>query len=115
MACSAVPGQSWAPVVVILSQSDAGPLQPSQTTSLAAAGEKGSHRMCGIAGVVGRGECVPPQDLLERLGQCMLHRGPDGAGYHRGPGVDLVSRRLRIIDLETGDQPLRNEDDSVTV
>src|SRR5438067_2506248 len=56
--------------------------------------------MCGIGGGVSSGGGAP---------------GPDGAGYHVGPGVGLVSRRLRIIDLETGDQPIRNEDGSVSV
>ena len=70
--------------------------------------------MCGIGGVVNSSGSVPALELLERLGDAMRHRGPDGAGYHRGPGVGLVSRRLRIIDLQTGDQPIRNEDESIS-
>ncbi len=45
----------------------------------------------------------------------MVHRGPDSAGVHRAEGVALGIRRLRIIDLETGDQPIYNEDRSVAV
>ncbi len=43
------------------------------------------------------------------------HRGPDARGLHLGPGVGLGIQRLRVIDLVTGDQPIRNEDGSVTV
>src|SRR5438477_8678040 len=71
--------------------------------------------MCGIGGVVGTGDLPPDRQLLEQIGAAQRHRGPDGAGYHLGPGVGLVSRRLRIIDLATGDQPLYNEDSSVAV
>lgn len=45
----------------------------------------------------------------------ILHRGPDGEGFHLAPGVGLGIRRLAIIDLETGDQPITNEDESVIV
>ena len=43
------------------------------------------------------------------------HRGPDSRGIHRSNGVALGIQRLRIIDLETGDQPIYNEDRSVAV
>jgi asparagine synthase (glutamine-hydrolysing) len=43
------------------------------------------------------------------------HRGPDGDGFYLGPGIQMGVRRLSIIDLETGDQPISNEDESVTV
>src|SRR5262245_32684384 len=43
------------------------------------------------------------------------HRGPDSRGIHRGAGVSLGIQRLRVIDLETGDQPIYNEDRSVAV
>jgi asparagine synthase (glutamine-hydrolysing) len=45
----------------------------------------------------------------------MLHRGPDSGGFHLTPGVGLGIRRLSIIDLETGDQPISSEDGKVTV
>src|SRR5881397_2328726 len=45
----------------------------------------------------------------------LSHRGPDDDGFHLGPGVGLGMRRLRIIDLQTGRQPIRNEDGSVWV
>ncbi len=71
--------------------------------------------MCGIGGVVDATGRAPDQALLRQIGDAQAHRGPDGAGYHLGPGVGLVSRRLRIIDLETGDQPIRNEDETISV
>ena len=45
----------------------------------------------------------------------LKHRGPDGSGLHVEPGVGLGHRRLAIIDLEGGRQPLGNEDGSVLV
>jgi asparagine synthase (glutamine-hydrolysing) len=43
------------------------------------------------------------------------HRGPDGDGFHYAPGVGLAMRRLAVIDLNTGDQPIPNEDQSVWI
>src|SRR5690606_11568201 len=45
----------------------------------------------------------------------LRHRGPDGFGFHRAPGVGLAHARLSIIDLTTGDQPISNETGSVQV
>jgi asparagine synthase (glutamine-hydrolysing) len=53
--------------------------------------------------------------LLERMNESQHHRGPDEGGKHVEPGVGLGHRRLSIIDLSTGQQPLFNEDDSVCV
>ncbi len=72
--------------------------------------------MCGIAGMMDlRGGRVPDRDLLERMTNTLRHRGPDGSGLHVEPGVGLGHRRLAIIDLEGGRQPLGNEDGSVLV
>jgi asparagine synthase (glutamine-hydrolysing) len=46
---------------------------------------------------------------------CIMHRGPDSAGYHVAGRVGLGMRRLRIIDLKTGDQPIFNEDRSLAI
>ena len=54
-------------------------------------------------------------ELLSRMNETQLHRGPDAAGLHVEPGLGLGHRRLSIIDLATGQQPLRNEDGSVIV
>ena len=61
----------------------------------------------------GRGEV--DEELLARMNQSVFHRGPDEGGVHREPGLGLGHRRLSIIDLSTGQQPLYNEDRSVVV
>jgi asparagine synthase (glutamine-hydrolysing) len=72
--------------------------------------------MCGIAGVLyADPERAPASEVLEAMGQAIGHRGPDGVGFWRERGVGLVHRRLAIIDLEGGRQPLENEDGSVQV
>ncbi|MBI1398195.1 MAG: amidotransferase 1, exosortase A system-associated [Betaproteobacteria bacterium] len=72
--------------------------------------------MCGIVGIV---DCVSRREidrgLLAALNQTQLHRGPDGGGLHVEPGVGLGHRRLAIIDVATGQQPLFNEDGTVAV
>ncbi len=72
--------------------------------------------MCGIAGIVPDDPAkVPEKPLLERMATALRHRGPDGFGFHVGPGIGLAHARLSIIDLSTGDQPIRNETGSVQV
>ncbi len=72
--------------------------------------------MCGIAGLFDlTGQREFPLVLVERINNIQSHRGPDEAGVHREPGVALAHRRLSIIDLSTGQQPLFNEDHSVVV
>ena len=62
-----------------------------------------------------RGERKPDAELLGRMTHKLDHRGPDSAGYFVGPYVALGFRRLSIIDLESGDQPIYNEDGSVVL
>src|SRR5687767_12883215 len=72
--------------------------------------------MCGIVGVMdmtGRREIS--RELVSRMNETQHHRGPDAGGLHLEPGVGLGHRRLSIIDLSTGQQPLYNEDGSVVV
>ena len=72
--------------------------------------------MCGIVGIVDlRGRREIDRDLLVRMNESQHHRGPDEVGLHVEPGVGLGHRRLSIIDLSTGQQPLYNEDRSVVV
>lgn len=68
--------------------------------------------MCGIAGYVSEDEC-PEAAVLERMGRLMRHRGPDDQGLLLDGDVGLVHRRLSIVDLATGHQPVLNEDESV--
>ena len=72
--------------------------------------------MCGIAGRFNddRGHDVDPQRLAA-MTDAVTHRGPDAAGYFHAPGIGLGHRRLSIIDLATGDQPMGNEDGQVQV
>lgn len=68
--------------------------------------------MCGIAGMVG----FPLERALPRVTEALRrleHRGPDGVGVHESERAVLGMRRLSIIDLEGGDQPIYNEDHSV--
>lgn len=72
--------------------------------------------MCGISGLFDTtGQRDYPRDLIERINNIQSHRGPDEAGIHQEPGIALGHRRLSIIDLATGQQPLPNEDSSVWV
>ncbi len=72
--------------------------------------------MCGLAGIFDLDEARPVDGgLLARMTGALVHRGPDGEGYFREPGCGLGHRRLSIIDLEGGAQPLFNEDESVAV
>jgi asparagine synthase (glutamine-hydrolysing) len=66
--------------------------------------------MCGIAGVVGS---KATRELVERMCSTIAHRGPDSDGFLVHPGVALGMRRLSIIDLSTGDQPIHNEDNTI--
>ena len=72
--------------------------------------------MCGIAGYVmvdlPRGE---QPTVLESMAAVIVHRGPDEGGFHREPGVQLAHRRLSIVDLSTGQQPMANEDGQVWI
>lgn len=68
--------------------------------------------MCGIAGVVTPGS-IPDRDLVVRMAEQVRHRGPDDAGCHVAPDIGLGFRRLAIIDLEGGNQPVFNRDGTV--
>jgi asparagine synthase (glutamine-hydrolysing) len=72
--------------------------------------------MCGIAGVVdlAGGRHVPP-GTIEAMAQALVHRGPDEDGFFVRPGLALANRRLSIVGLADGRQPLYNEDRTVAV
>jgi asparagine synthase (glutamine-hydrolysing) len=71
--------------------------------------------MCGICGLVSLNGRPADRALLERMNSALVHRGPDSDGVFVEDGVGVAARRLAIIDLATGDQPLSNEDGSVVV
>src|SRR5207244_2406688 len=70
--------------------------------------------MCGICGVAG-GDPADGRDLIRRMCAAMVHRGPDDEGGVHLDGVTLGMRRLSIIDLAGGHQPMHNEDSTVWV
>src|SRR5437879_9399514 len=70
--------------------------------------------MCGIAGFYLR-ERQAELPLLRAMCDQIRHRGPDDEGFHIDGGCGIGMRRLSIIDLSTGHQPISNEDDSVWV
>ena len=67
--------------------------------------------MCGICGILTRNpSLVPDRGLLEGMRDLIAHRGPDGAGLYVSPGVGLGHRRLSIVDLAQGQQPMYSHD-----
>jgi asparagine synthase (glutamine-hydrolysing) len=72
--------------------------------------------MCGIAGIVNLSRPAPiDPDVLRHMADALTHRGPDEDGYLQRPGLGLANRRLSIVGLADGRQPIFNEDRSVSV
>jgi asparagine synthase (glutamine-hydrolysing) len=72
--------------------------------------------MCGIAGAIDlTGKRQLPMDVLRAMAEAIVHRGPDEQGFFRQNGVSLASRRLSIVGLADGQQPITNESGSVVV
>ena len=71
--------------------------------------------MCGIAGIVRWDHRPVREDEIRAMCGAMVHRGPDDEGIHIGDGVAIGMRRLSIIDLAHGHQPISNEDGSVWI
>jgi asparagine synthase (glutamine-hydrolysing) len=71
--------------------------------------------MCGIAGILDLAGRPVSADEVASMCAALTHRGPDAEGRYVRGGVGLGMRRLAIIDLETGDQPIANEDGTVRV
>jgi len=72
--------------------------------------------MCGICGIAWSDPKRPVSaETLKRMSDSLRHRGPDSEGFLAAPGIGFGFRRLSIVDLKTGDQPISNEDGSVTV
>ncbi len=72
--------------------------------------------MCGLVGYIDlRNERRAEKDLLLRMTETIVHRGPDSSGYFIDGNFGMGFRRLKIIDLESGDQPLYNEDASIVL
>ena len=65
--------------------------------------------MCGIAGIMGSNRV----DAIKKMTDIMIHRGPDDSGYYHDDDISLGQRRLSIIDINHGRQPISNEDDTL--
>src|SRR4029450_639294 len=73
--------------------------------------------MCGIAGILdltGQ-QRTAADEVIRRMAHAILHRGPDEEGFYRRPGLVMASRRLSIVGLADGQQPMTNEDGSAHV
>ncbi|MFZ1042010.1 MAG: asparagine synthase (glutamine-hydrolyzing), partial [Anaerolineales bacterium] len=55
------------------------------------------------------------REVLQKMNAAIMHRGPDSDGFHIAEGIGLAMRRLAIIDVKGGDQPISNEDDSIWI
>ena len=72
--------------------------------------------MCGLTGIFEQDRRRPVDErILRRMTQSVAHRGPDGDGFHVEPGLGLGHRRLSVIDVVSGHQPMFNEDQSVVI
>jgi asparagine synthase (glutamine-hydrolysing) len=71
--------------------------------------------MCGICGIISQKQTLIDHAQLKRMNDALIHRGPDSDGFFEQPGVGLAMRRLKVIDLSTGDQPMSNESRTIWV
>ena len=72
--------------------------------------------MCGVVGLFHPlAPAAPAIALVRRMADAIAHRGPDGDGFHAEPHLALGHRRLAIVDLAGGHQPMATEDGEVTV
>ena len=71
--------------------------------------------MCGICGIFESDGQTVSHAMVKKMADTLNHRGPDDEGFYCAPGIGLGHRRLSIIDLAGGHQPLSNEDDSIWI
>src|SRR4030042_4736745 len=71
--------------------------------------------MCGICGFCFSDDRAVDLGILQKMTTTLQHRGPDDEGYYSDDGIALGHRRLSIIDLDTGKQPIHNEDKTIYV
>ncbi len=71
--------------------------------------------MCGICGKLNFTKEPIERELLQKMNKTITHRGPDDEGYYFGEQVGLAHRRLSIVDLSSGVQPMSNEDESIWI
>lgn len=71
--------------------------------------------MCGIAGIYNKNGISPDRDIIEKMSLSISHRGPDEEGFYFDNHIHLASRRLSIIDLQAGAQPIYNQDKTLCI
>lgn len=71
--------------------------------------------MCGIAGIIHKNNQAVDRSILEKMNRALMHRGPDDEGYHCEGSLGLAHRRLSIIDLSGGHQPMSTADGRYTI
>ena len=71
--------------------------------------------MCGICGLSYSDKRLGDREVLQEMNEAIHYRGPDSDGFYAAEGVGLAIRRLAIIDVKGGDQPISNEDGTVWV
>lgn len=71
--------------------------------------------MCGICGIVNKNGKPIEQNILRAMNQKLFHRGPDNEGYFVKENIGIAMRRLSIIDINTGQQPIFNEDNTIGI
>lgn len=71
--------------------------------------------MCGIVGIINADSRPVEREILTRMNEAIIHRGPDEDGFHVHENVGLAMRRLSIIDLKSGQQPIYNRDKTACI
>ena len=71
--------------------------------------------MCGYVGFLDGTMDYSPEEVVRAMADCIVHRGPDSDGYFCENHVGMGFRRLSIIDLNSGDQPIYNEDKNLVI
>jgi asparagine synthase (glutamine-hydrolysing) len=77
--------------------------------------KEGRGKMCGFCGTIGGGPREERRKLVEKMNKVIAHRGPDEFGYYHDDFISLGHRRLSIIDLKTGTQPISNEQGNIWI
>lgn len=72
--------------------------------------------MCGICGIMTFSPAAAiARDEVRRMNEAIIHRGPDEDGFYHGEQIGMAMRRLSIIDLSSGQQPISNEDGTIWI
>lgn len=75
----------------------------------------GGHNMCGFVGFIGNNNPKEKKQIIKKMSDLIAHRGPDGEGYFTNEFIAMGHRRLSIVDLKGGTQPMYNEDKKIAI